>query len=295
MTSIEPADLSTMEMHKLLLGSIVPRPIAFVSTIDLEGNVNLSPFSFFNTFSANPPVLVFSPSRRGRDGSTKHTLDNLREVPEAVVCIVTYSMVEQMSLSSSEYSKNVNEFKKAGFKELPSEVVRPPRVFESPVHFECAVQEIKELGVSGGAGNLVICDVLKLHFDESMLNESGGFDAQLLDSVGRMGGDEYVRASGDAVFQVKKPGRKPGIGIDMLPESIKESEILSGNDLGKLGSLPHLPERALIRSVEESLPFDLASTEGGDAFQLRRLHEYAKGLIEKGDIEKALCVLMATR
>ncbi len=215
-------------MHTYLQGAVVPRPIAFASTIDKGGHVNLSPFSFFNIFSSNPPVLVFSPSRRGRDNTVKHTYENIKEVPEVVINIVSYSMVEQASLTSCEFPKGVNEFVKAGFTEVKSEFIKPPRVGESPVSFECKVNQVIDLGTAGGAGSLVVCEVLLMHIKEEVLDEQARIDPFRLDAVARMGGDYYVRANGEAVFTVPKPSQNIGIGFDQLPEKIRKSTVLTG-------------------------------------------------------------------
>ncbi len=245
MISIQPQDISTAKLHGYLLGAVAPRPIAFASTIDVEGNVNLSPFSFFNVFSAKPPIMIFSPARRVRDNTTKHTLENALETKEVVINIVSYDMVQQMSLSSTEYAKDVNEFEKAGFTELPSLKVRPPRVAESPVQFECKVNQVIALGDQGGAGNLIICEVVQLHIDAEILDEEGKIDPIKIDTVARMGGNWYNRAK-EGIFEVPKPLSTLGIGIDRLPVEIRESKVLSGNDLGMLGNVESLPEGATI-------------------------------------------------
>ncbi len=256
MKTISPKDVSVPEFHQILLGAVAPRPIAFASTVDAQGNVNVSPFSFYNAFGANPPLLIFSPARRGRDNTTKHTFENVREVPEVVINAVNYSMVHQVSLASTEYDKGVNEFVKAGFTEVPSTLVKPPRVAESPVSFECKVIQIIETGTEGGAGNLIICEVLLAHINEAVLNEKGGIDVQKIDLVARLGGDWYCRANGNALFEVEKPLVRKGIGIDTMPEAIRLSRILTGNDLGKLGNVETLPT-----------PEDLANFQGSDAFK----------------------------
>jgi len=245
-----PSDLPVPAFHGLLLGAISPRPIAFASTIDKDGKVNLSPFSFFNVFGANPPTLIFSPARRVRDNTIKHTLENVKEVGEVVINMVSYSMVEQMSLSSTEYDKGVNEFIKAGFTPIASEKVRPPRVLESPAQFECVVKQIIETGTEGGAGNLVICEVKMMHINKAVLDKEGKIDPQLIDLVARMGGDYYCRASGKSVFEVAKPLTTKGIGVDSLPDTIKNSKFLSGNTLGKLGNVEKQPTVEEIEAVE---------------------------------------------
>jgi flavin reductase (DIM6/NTAB) family NADH-FMN oxidoreductase RutF len=241
MISIDPNEISTPKLHGYLLGAVSPRPICFASTVDLKGSVNLSPYSFFNVFSANPPVMIFSPARRVRDNTTKHTLENVIDTKEVVINIVSYEMVQQMSLSSTEYPRGVNEFTKAGFTEVASEVVKPPRVKEAPVQFECKVNEVISLGDQGGAGNLVICEVLRLHLHEEILDENNRIDPLKIDTVARMGGNWYSRARA-GLFEVEKPLTTLGIGVDALPESIRLSKVLTGNDLGMLANVEALPE-----------------------------------------------------
>ena len=238
---IDPKEVSLGKLHNTLLGSVGPRPIAFASTIDKDGNRNLSPFSFFNVFSANPPIAIFSPAKSGRTNTQKDTYNNVKEVPECVINIVNYPIVQQMSLSSTAYGPEVDEFVKAGLTAIPSEMVRPFRVKESPVQMECIVKEVVELGTEGGSGNLVICEIKLIHIDDAILNEEGTIDQHKIDLVGRMGGDYYVRANGDALFEVPKPIRQKGIGVDALPDAIKNSSILTGNDLGMLGNVEELP------------------------------------------------------
>lgn len=282
--TIDPKSISTAEIHGILLSTVVPRPIAFASTIDENGEVNLSPFSFFNVFSANPPVLIFSPSRRGRDNTTKHTYDNVRKIPEVAISIVNYSMVQQMSLASSDYPQGVNEFIKAGFTEAPSEIIKPPYVSEAPASFECRVNDIIPLGDQGGAGNLVICEVVRIHLDEAIFDEEGKIDPQNLDAVARMGGNWYCRAQGDAIFEVPKPLSTPGIGIDRLPEHIRYSSQLSGNELGILGSLPSLPGDQDINNFKSGFE-DL-----GDSLPPKSsLVQIGKLYLEQGDVTAAYC------
>lgn len=271
------------KLDKLMLGGVTPRPIALASTIDIDGKRNLSPFSCFNTFGVNPSTLVFSPSRRGRDNTTKHTFENLKEISEVVINVVTYSMVQQASLSSTEYPKGVDEFAKAGFTPLESVSVRPFRVKESPFQMECRVRNIIETSGKPGSANLVICEVVTLHVDEIILDEDGMIDPQKLDIVGRLGGNNYVRASGEAVFQVKKPLTTIGIGVDALPESVRLSKVLTGNDLGQLGNIEHLPD------IDENLalPEELVNAS------LERIHQFAQQLIATGKVEEALNILVA--
>lgn len=294
MKTFYPKDLAVPDFHALLQGSIAPRPIAFVSTIDRDGNVNLSPFSFFNLFSTNPPILVFSPSRRVRDNTTKHTLENVKEVPEVVIHVVHYGMVEQMSLASTEYAKGVNEFEKAGFTAVPSQEVAPPRVKEAKVAFECKVNEVKPLGETGGAGNLVICEVLVAHVDEHILDEKGVIDPYKIDLVARMGGNWYSRSNGEALFEIPKPLRTLGIGIDQIPEEIRNSTVLTGNNLGRLGNVESLPTKEELelfgagREIQEMR----IRFQNDQASWLDHLHQFAKEALEEGEVEKAWKILL---
>ncbi len=290
---INPNEISTPELHGYLLGAVSPRPIAFASTISNDGKVNLSPFSFFNVFSANPPIMIFSPSRRGRDNTTKHTLENVLEHPETTVNVVSYSMVQQMSLSSTEYEKGINEFIKSGFTEEPSEKVKPPLVKESPVSFECKVLEVKSLGEKGGAGQLVICEVLLIHIKDEVLNENGKINPYKLDPVGRMGGDWYVRASGDAIFEVAKPLKNMGIGVDQIPDRIRVSTVLTGNHLGMLGNVDHLPTQEEIEnfSNEPEVRAILDSFDDEENMHLE-LHKLAADLLNEGEVDTAWKVLL---
>ena len=241
MLTIDPKELPIPKLHHYLLGSIGPRPIAFASTIDAEGNRNLAPFSFFNVFSANPPILIFSPARSGRTNTTKNTHDNVKAVPEVVINVVTYDMVHQMSLTSSPFEAGVDEFEKAGFTPIASDTIRPFRVKESTVQIECKVLEIKELGPNGGAGNLVICEVQKIHIDERVLDENQMVDQKKIDLVSRMGGNWYCRANDISMFEVDKPITTIGVGVDSLPINIRTSSQLTGNDLGILGNMQTIP------------------------------------------------------
>lgn len=280
MITIDPKETSNRELFGYMLGAIGPRPIAFASTVDKSGKVNLSPFSFFNAFSSNPPILVFSPSRSGRDGSLKNTLENIYEVPEVVINTVHYGIVEQASLSSTAYAKGVNEFVKAGFTELPSDLITPPRVKEAHVHFECKVNDVVVLGEEGGAGHLVICQVVKMHVNEAILDENGKIDPVKIDLVGRMGGDWYCRAQGEALFEVEKPITKLGIGIDKLPDAIRNSPVLTGNNLGKLANVEAIP------SSEELASITLTDNNLTG-------HEAAKELLDHGHILEAWKVLLS--
>ena len=256
---INPGETKTAQFHQLLLSAIALRPICFASTIDKEGRPNLSPFSFFNVFGSKPPILIFSPARRVRDNTIKHTLENAIETGEVVINVVNYAIVQQMSLSSCEYGPGVNEFVKAGLSPLASDLVKPFRVKESPVHFECKVLEVKATGEEGGAGNLIICEVLRMHINDDVLNEQQQIDPNKIDLVARMGGDYYCRASGDALFTVPKPNLQLGMGIDQLPEDIKNSSILRGNHLGQLANYTQLPEKDPAFIPEEGNPEMLAA------------------------------------
>ncbi|TCK65109.1 flavin reductase (DIM6/NTAB) family NADH-FMN oxidoreductase RutF [Winogradskyella wandonensis] len=290
MISFEPKDLSTAKLHGYLLSAVAPRPIAFASTIDADGNPNLSPFSFFNVFSANPPILIFSPARRVRDNTTKHTLENVEAVKEVVINTVNYAIVQQMSLSSTEYPVGVNEFDKAGLTMLQSDLVKPFRVAESPIQLECKVNKIINLGTEGGAGNLVICEVLKLHILESVIDKEGRIDQEQLDLVARAGGSYYSRAK-DGFFEIPKPLTTLGIGVDKLPESVRKSSILTGNDLGILGNLAAFPSDS---EIEEFLQTSEEFSNVSQAdFAIDIIHKRAKSLIENKEAETALLLLMA--
>jgi len=282
MLSFNPQKIPIQRLHGYLLGAVAPRPICFASTVDGRGNVNLSPFSFFNVFSANPPIMIFSPARRVRDNSTKHTLENVLETKDVVINIVSNAMVHQMSLSSTEYAKGVNEFTKAGFTEVASEKVKPPRVAEAPVQFECKVSDVIALGEEGGAGNLIIAEVIQMHIDESVLDNDGKIDPLKIDTVSRLGGNWYSRAKA-GLFEVEKPIRTLGIGVDALPESIRSSKILTGNDLGMLGNVERLP------TVEEISELKITS----EMSTSEEIHKKAQTLLSEGNIKEALLMLLA--
>ena len=284
MTSFVPKDCTVQQMQALLSSAVAPRPIAFASTIDAEGNPNLSPFSFYNIFSSNPPILIFSPARRVRDNTTKHTLQNVQDVPEVVINVVHYGMIQQMSLSSTEYAKGVNEFDKSGLTMLKSELVRPFRVAESPIQMECKVIEIKPLGQDKGAGNLVICKVLKLHVSDEVLNIKGEIDQEKLDLVARGGGSYYIRAK-DGFLEIPKPLRTLGIGIDALPEELRNSTILTGNDLGLLGNVEALPTQNEIDDFCKNQEHKNIKTE-------KELHQKAQDYLREGQVQKAWCILL---
>jgi flavin reductase (DIM6/NTAB) family NADH-FMN oxidoreductase RutF len=284
---IDTREISVSKLHSYLLGAVIPRPIALASTIDQEGNINLSPFSFFNCFGSNPPLLIFSPSRRARDNTTKHTYENVVQVPEAVIHIVSYSMVHQISLASSEYPKGVNEFTKAGFTQVASVRVKPPRVKEASVAFECRVVQVIPTGKEGGAGNLVICEVLSMYIKDEILDKDGRIDPVLLDAVARLGGDWYCRVSGDSLFKIPKPLEKLGIGFDQLPQHILKSKVLTGNDLGKLSSVERVPEDSQL-DEQGTLALGRAQLQGEEA-----VHKLAQEYLEQGRVDQAWKILLS--
>ncbi|MFN5135210.1 MAG: flavin reductase family protein [Chitinophagaceae bacterium] len=289
---VDLQQLSPMQKQQWLQHAVAPRPICFASTIDKEGNINLSPFSFFNLFSSNPPVVVFSPARRVRDNTTKHTLQNVMEVSEVVINIVDYDMVQQVSLSSCEFPKEMNEFVKAGFTQEAATIVKPPMVKESKVKMECKVLEVKPLGTEGGAGNLVICEVLKMHIDESILNdEKTMIDQRKLHHVARLGGDWYCKVDESNLFHVEKPNTKLGIGIDALPETIRNSKILTGNNLGQLANVhdyPVVDNTFEDEKLKNIIQYFSLNTEEMD----KELHKYAKQLLDAGKVKEAWQVLL---
>lgn len=290
--TIVPGEIKTALLHQYLLGAIAPRPICFASTLDQQGNANLSPFSFFNVFGSNPPILVFSPSRRVRDNSLKHTLENIRETGEVVINVVNFSMVQQMSLSSCEYPKGVDEFVKAGFTKLISEAVKPYRVAESPVQMECVVDQVIETGTEGGAGNLIICRLLRMHIQDAVLDAGNRIDPHKIDLVARMGGDYYCRASGHAIFEVPKPNAQPGIGLDALPASVRNSHILTGNDLGILANVHEMP--AIDPSFDDVRLKEIVQYFAINPGEMEiELHYYAKQLLQEGKVSLAWQVLLA--
>ena len=290
--SIVLKDIKITDAQNFLQHAIAPRPICFASTIDAAGNVNLSPFSFFNLFSTNPPVAIFSPSRRGRDNTTKHTLQNILEVPEVAINIVSYNMVQQTSLSSCEFTKGTDEFLKTGFTKEPSQIIKPPRVKESPVQLECKVIEVKELGTEGGAGNLVIAEVLIMHINENILNTDGNIDQNKMDVVARLGGNWYARVNEKNIFEVEKPNTQLGIGVDTLPENIRNSKILTGNNLGQLANVNEYP--FLDPAFEDEKLKNIFLYFSTDTEEMEKeLHLYAKQLLDNGKVKEAWQVLLA--
>jgi len=287
LNKLKPADVQNYLQH-----AVAPRPVCFASTIDKEGKVNLSPFSFFNLFSSNPPVVIFSPARRVRDNTTKHTLQNVLEVPEVVINICDYDMVQQVSLSSCEYPKDVNEFTKAGFTEEKASIIRPPMVKESKIKMECRVLEVKPLGTEGGSGNLVICEVLVMHIDESILDEHNKIDQTKIHHIARLGGDWYCKVDENSLFKVAKPNMQLGIGVDALPEDIRNSKILTGNNLGQLANVNELPfidpafNDDKLKNIIQYYSINPAEMD-------EELQRYAKELLDAGKVNEAWQVLLA--
>jgi flavin reductase (DIM6/NTAB) family NADH-FMN oxidoreductase RutF len=289
---IDMNPLTGLQQQRYLQYTVAPRPICFASTMDAAGNVNLSPFSFFNIFSITPPILIFSALKRMRDGTTKHTINNLREIPQVVINVVDYDMVHQVSLASCDFPPGANEFLKAGFTEEASTIIKPPMVKESKVKFECNVNEIKELGDSGGAGALIICEVLRMHIDDSILNENNMIDQQKLELVARLGGDWYARINSSNLFQIRKPDTEVGIGVDQLPVGIRQSGVLTGNNLAQLANAHEIP--AIDPSFsDETLKniFQYYSINPDD--METELHVYAKTLLDSGKVAEAWQVLLA--
>lgn len=294
MLTLHTSDLKPAQLQNYLQYAIAPRPVCFASTIDKEGHVNLSPFSFFNLFSSNPPICVFSPARRVRDNTTKHTLENVLEVPECVINIVNYSMVQQTSLASTEYPKGVNEFVKAGFTELKSELVRPPRVAEAPVQLECTIRDVIHLGENAGAGNLILAEIKLIHIREDILDEEGKIDQAKIDLVARLGGDWYCRVTKDNLFKVAKPLTTLGIGVDALPSAIRNSKILTGNNLGQLGNVEVLPSDEEIESMKQDPEVKeiLDATIGDPQTRQTHLQTKAKQLLDNGEVNAAWKILL---
>lgn len=284
MATINPKEIPTGKLHGYLLGAVAPRPICFASTVDKEGNPNLSPYSFFNVFGSNPPIMIFSPARRVRDNTTKHTLQNIEATKEVVVNVVNYEIVQQMSLSSTEYPAGVNEFVKAGFTMLPSEEVKPFRVAESPVQFECKVLDIIYTGNEGGAGNLIMCEVVKIHINDDVLDANGSIDQHKIDLVARAGGSYYSRAK-EGFFEIPKPISTLGIGVDQIPEDIRNSRVLTGNNLGMLGNVESLPSPSDVDNFAKDHPELLGLEEA-------KKHTFAQEYLDKNDVESAWKVLL---
>lgn len=282
MLEIIPGEVSTAKLHGYMLSAVAPRPICFASTVDAQGNVNLSPYSFFNAFGSNPTTLIFSPARRVRDNTIKHTLENIYETMEVCINVVTYEMVQQASLASTEYEKGVNEFVKAGFTEVPSDLIKAPRVKESPVQIECKVREVIETGQEGGAGNLVVCEILKMHISEDVLDDDGTIDQHKIHLVSRLGKNWYGKAFGDALFEVEKPLATKGIGVDAIPQDIRLSNVLTGNNLGQLGNVEHLPTAEEVAAYTQQHPVTK-----------EQAHQIAKNLLDEGKTNEAWMVLLA--
>lgn len=290
-TTIDPNSISTKELHSILLTAVAPRPIALASTVDENGMVNLSPFSFFNVFSANPPILIFSPARRVKDNTTKHTLENVKTTKEVVINIVNFPMVEQMSLSSTEYGKGVDEFKKSGLTPIASNKIKPPRVLESPVAFECIVDNIISLGDEGGAGNLIISRVVNIHINKSYFNESNQLDTEKLDLVARMGASWYTRVTQDSLFEIPKPIFNTGIGVDALPIHAQNSIILTGNNLGRLGNLAKLTTSTEIELQKIDKEVSQILSIPNESKKIDKLHQLAKVYLDNNELEKSLSIL----
>ncbi len=298
MAIIDPKEATTREVYLNMVSTVAPRPIAFASTVDKEGKNNLAPYSFFNVFGPNPPIAVFSPVRRGSDGTVKDTYRNLQEIEEVVINVVTYDIVHQSNVCSTEYPYGVDEFEKSGLTPVESEKIRPPRVKESPVNFECKVNDIIVTGEEGGAGNLVIAEIVLMHLEDRLFDEEGYVDPDEIRLVGRMGGYYYSKAFDDSVFQVVRPRKKLGIGVHQMPDEVRYSEVLSGNDLGRLATIQELPED---EAVEEYINHDpklatLLHENGSDTQQLTyKLHEHAHNLLEQGHVQSAWKVLLAPK
>lgn len=294
MLNLDPKTLPIPKLHQYLLGAVGPRPIAFASTIDADGNSNLAPFSFFNVFSANPPIMIFSPARSGRTNETKDTYKNVKIIPEVVINVVNYEIVHQMSLASSPYAPGVSEFTKAGFTPVASDLIKPMRVAESPVQFECKVNQVIELGTGGGAGNLIICEVVKIHIHEEVLDENGMIDQHKIDLVSRMGGNWYCRADKNSMFEITKPITTCGIGFDHLPLDIKASKVLTGNDLGHLAGIEEIPNETDVNEYKLLELSDLFVSLENDPIKLEEsLHQRAKELLTENKLEEAWLTLLS--
>ena len=285
MLTVNPKEIPHPKLHQYMLAGISPRPIAFASTLDKDGNPNLSPFSFFNAFGSNPPIVAFSPARSGRDNTTKNTLDNIEETKEVVINIVNYNIVYQMSLASCAYPKGVNEFVKSGLTPVPSEIIKPFRVKESPVQIECKVIDIIKTGTTGGAGNIVICEIVLMHINENVLNEDGHLDPFKLDLVARMGGDYYCRVIPESIFKLPQPKTEIGIGVDALPEHIRNSKILTGNNLGQLGVFTKFPSEDEIAEIKQTIKIN----------SIEELHHLAKSKLDAGEAWEGFKILMTIK
>jgi len=294
MLSISPENIERKDLFKHMLAAIGPRPIALASTIDANGNANLAPFSFFNIFGINPPTLVFSPSRAGRDGKLKDTFLNVMDIKEVVINVVTYSMVYQTNLSSVAFEKNIDEFKKSGFTPIESDLVKPFRVKESPVQIECKVNQVLETGQGGGAGNLVIAEIVKVHIDEKILSDSGFIDTSKLKLVGRMGGNYWTKAFGDALFEVAKPTSKKALGVDQIPIDIRCSKVLTGNDLGKLAMVEQTPDEneIIAEKKSEDIQALFKKNKNNKEMLKKDIHQLAQKYLAKNDVNKAWKTLL---
>jgi flavin reductase (DIM6/NTAB) family NADH-FMN oxidoreductase RutF len=294
MISFTPKELTVAKMHHYLLGAIGPRPIAFASTIDGNGQANLAPFSFFNVFSANPPILIFSPARSGRTNTTKDTYNNVKAHPEVVINVVNFDIVEQMSLASSPYPAGESEFVKSGLTPIPSDLVKPFRVKESPIQFECKVNQVVELGTEGGAGNLIICEVVKFHIDENYLDENQLIDQQKIDLVARMGGNWYCRANEHAMFELEKPITTCGVGYDQLPQDFLQSDVLSKNLLARLAGIEEIPNETDVNEYKLMELSDLFLSLDDQPKELElALHKRAKILLEQNNLKDAWLTLLS--
>jgi flavin reductase (DIM6/NTAB) family NADH-FMN oxidoreductase RutF len=294
MKQLDPKTTSVPEVHHCLTGAVGPRPIALASTVDAQGRPNLSPFSFFNVFGANPPIAIFSPARRGRDNTTKHSYHNVKAVPEVVINVVDHAMVQQVSVASGEFAEGVDEFIKSGLTPLPSVKVRPFRVQESPVQFECTVREVIETGTEGSAANLVICEIVMIHVREELLDEKGHIDQRRIDLVGRMGGSFYCRAHGSALFELEQPNRNYGVGVDALPPEARRSAVLTGSDLGLLASIRDVPDETAVNDHKLTELAEIFMQWAHDPAALQAtLHRRAQEYLGRGDKESAWKTILA--
>ena len=291
MLTINPKEIATRDLHQFILGSVAPRPIAFASTIDENGIPNLAPYSFFNAFSSNPPILVFSSNRKVEDNTTKDTLHNIKVNKEVVINVVNYSIVRQMAIASVEYDSNIDEFAKTGLTALASETVTPPRIKESPVHMECKVKEIITLGDGGGAGHLIICEVIRMHVSKSVMDDRNRIDPQKIDLVARLGKTYYARIKGDCIFELHQAVNQIPIGWDGLPEELKESKVFTGHDLGVFASKLAFPSEEQIAEVIANDHKVKSLMVGGAS---KELQSYARQLISEGKEEEAFCIAMAS-